>query len=85
MPETDTHGASPHALPIAPTMANVARCHPEPFFGALDGLSRRTLVLLPSSAERLSDAPLFESTPPAAAAMAGAHGVPKARATPHFD
>lgn len=28
MPETDTRGASPHALPIAPTRANGPRGHP---------------------------------------------------------
>lgn len=39
------------------------------FFGALDGLSRRTLVLLPPGAERPSETPLFDSTPPADAAM----------------
>ena len=42
------------------------------FFGALDGLSRRTLILLPPSAERPSETPLFDSTPPAAAAMVAA-------------
>jgi hypothetical protein len=39
------------------------------FFGALDGLSRRTLTLLPASDERPSETPLFDSTPPAGAAM----------------
>ena len=42
------------------------------FFGALDGLSRRTLILLPPSAERPLETPLFDSTPPAVAAMVAA-------------
>ena len=33
----------------------------KPFFGALDELSRRTLVLLPHSTERRSETPLFDS------------------------
>lgn len=42
----------------------------KPFFGVLDWLSRRTLIPLPPSAERPSETPLFDSTPPADTAMA---------------
>ena len=69
-PETDTRRASPHALPIAPTSANGSGHPLEAILWVLDGLSRRTLIPLPPSAERPSETPLFDSTPPADAAMA---------------
>ena len=47
----------------------------------MDGLSRRTLVRLPPGAERRSETPFFDSTPPAGAAMAGYGRLQKARAT----
>lgn len=60
----------------------------KPFFGVLDGLSRRTLVLLPSSAERPSERPLFDSDGSHASGSCGhggRSGLPRANGNPLCD